>query len=394
MRTKALIATLALATFSIGADEYVLGPLFTPIGEDFGIPPARVAWLISSFALPYALLAPFFGALADQVGRKNVMIHGLVVFILATCGTAFSTSFSWALLSRLMTGAAAAAIMPTVFAAIGDNLKGSQQLQAMGLVQLGLTLGLILSPAIGSYLVELTDWRGSFWAISLIGLVTLLFGLLLLPSERTGKTLKNHEKPSWSVVLSQPGVIPALTMMLLGLGVAVGTYAIMGELLRSRYDYSTEQVGMVLASFGATTIIGNLLVGPIFSLFKNTITVIAAGMLCVAVGIGTVTLTSELTFSGFWIAGALWMIGGGFAAPALQSFIGNLDAKNKGLLLALGSSALNLGIMAMTGLEGWLLASVGREAVGFVAIASVLCSILFLLNYHKFMRNLATQSGA
>ncbi|MBL3827205.1 MULTISPECIES: MFS transporter [unclassified Marinobacter] len=394
MRTKALIATLALATFSIGADEYVLGPLFTPIGEDFGIPPAQVAWLISSFALPYALLAPFFGALADQVGRKNVMIPGLVLFVLATCATALSTSFTWALLSRVVTGAAAAAIMPTVFATISDNLKGSQQLQAMGVVQLGLTLGLILSPAIGSYLVVLANWRSSFWAISLIALVTLLFCLLLFPSERRANTLKTDEKLSWPLALSQPGVFPALTMMMLGLGVAVGTYAIVGELLRSRYDYSTGQVGMVMASFGATTIIGNLLVGPLHRLFHNTITVIAAGMLCVAAGIGTVTLTSELSFTEFWIAGACWMIGGGFAAPALQSLLGNLDDRNKGLILASGSSCLNLGIMAMTGLEGWLLASVGREAVGLVAVASVLCSILLLLNYHKFTRKLFTQSSS
>lgn len=394
MRVKALIATLTLATFSIGADEYVLGPLFTPIGEDFGIPPAKVAWLISSFALPYALLAPFFGALADQVGRKNVMIPGLVMFILATCGTALATSFPLALLSRLLTGAAAAAVMPTVFATISDNLKGPQQLQAMGLVQLGLTLGLILSPAIGSYLVELTDWRSSFWAISLVGGITLVFSWFFLPSESKETTLNNHEKLTWPVVLSQPGVVPAFTMMMLGLGVAVGTYAIIGELLRSRYDYSTGQVGIVMASFGATTIIGNLLVGPLYRLLKINIHVIAAGMLCVAVGIGTVTLTSELSFPGFWLAGALWMIGGGFAAPALQSFLGNLDARNKGLLLALGGSCLNLGIMAMTGLEGWLLASVSREAVGLVAVVSVLCSILFLLNYHKFMRKLSTQSSS
>ena len=379
MKNRILIASLAMATFTIGADEYVLGPLLTPIGNDFSVDPAKVAWLISAFALPYALLAPMFGILADRFGRKRVILPGLVAFILATVGTALASSFSMAVVSRVLTGVGAAAVMPNVFAFVGDHFREADQPRVMGYVQMGLTLGLILSPAMGAFLAEIIGWREAFWAISAVASVTTCLSLIILPSART-KAPSAPAQPSSHLYLAfRPGVLPAIGMMILGLGVAIGTYAVVGELLRARYDLSTGHIGMIMTFFGLLTVLGNLLVSPLFKLFKEAQKVICAGMVLVGLGIGTVTLAENLPYPAFLLAGAFWLIGGGFAAPALQVLIANLAPEHRGLLLALGSSGLNLGIAMMTILEGWLFASMGREIIGILAVGSITVSVWWLL---------------
>ena len=244
---------------------------------------------------------------------------------------------------------------------------------------MGLTLGLIVSPAAGAFLVEIYGWREAFWAISAIAAVTACLSLVILPSGKAkapNAAVQAH--PQLHLAL-RPGVLPAIGMMVLGLGVAIGTYAIVGELLRARYDLPTGHIGLIMAFFGLLTVVGNLLVSPVFNLLKEAPKVISAGMILVGLGIGTVTLTGNLPYPVFLLAGAFWLIGGGFAAPALQVFIANLAPDHRGLLLALGSSGLNLGIAMMTILEGWLFASMGREIIGIMAVAFIAVSVMWLL---------------
>ncbi|TFH84874.1 MFS transporter [Billgrantia azerbaijanica] len=384
MQNKLLIAGLVLATLTIGADEYVLGPLLTPIGDDFDVEPTRVAWMVSTFALPYALLAPIFGALADRVGRKCVMITRLVVFAAATAGTALASTFAFGLTTRVLTGAAAAAVMPNIFACIGDVVAPDQQPQAMGRVQLGLTLGLILSPVVGAWMSEVFGWRAAFWLIACIALIAVLVLYRLLPGRSlTADAHIVKRTTTWVDTISSPGALIAIITMTLGLGIAVGTYALMGEMLRSRYGIGTATVGIIMAFLGLSTIIGNALVAPAFRLFGTPPRVILAGMVGTVTGIATITLVDALPLPLFVMASVVWLISGGCAAPSLQSYMATIGGENRGFLLAIGSSGLNIGIMLMTAIEGWFFSAYGRTLVGLVAVASIGLSVLLLARHQS-----------
>lgn len=368
MSRAILLPVLAGTAFTIGADEYVLGPLLTPIGADFGVAPARVVWMVSAFALPYALLAPLFGALADRQGRRRIMLPGLLVFVAATAGTALAPSFELALLARVLTGAGAAAVLPNVFATVGDLITAEAQPRAMGRVQLGLTLGLIASPALGAWAAEWLGWRSAFWLIAGAGLLSTIALWPRLPGRPADSA---RPAVSWRALLATPGAAAALAAMTLGIGVAVGTYALVGEFLRERYGFGTLAVGGLMALFGLYTVLGNLLVGPATRLLGDPPRVILAGIAGVGAGLAVITLVDRLPLAGFLLAGALWLVLGGCAAPALQSYLAGIGGHQRGLLLALASSGLNLGIMLMTALEGWLYASFGREAIGLLATGAV-----------------------
>ncbi len=375
MSNRLLAITLALATFTVGADEFVLGPLLTPIGTALQTEPAHVAWLITAFALPYAVLAPVFGILSDRIGRRRVLLPGLTVFIVATAGTAIASDMPTALMTRLVTGIAAAAVTPNVFAVAGDLSTDAERAGAMGRVQLGLTLGLITSPALGAWLAAAVSWRAAFWLIAFIGTVALIAIARTLPTDRGNGETTQAGDGAVLPVLRRPGAIAAVTTMMLGLGVAVGTYAMIGEILRERYDLGTASVGALMALFGLFTVVGNLLVGPMTRTLGDVPRTIAVGMAGTSLGIGGVTLADPLPLAGFLGAAGCWLIAGGFAAPALQTHLAELGGRQRATLLALGSSGLNLGIMLMTAVEGWLYAAYGRVSVGVVAVVAVAAAV-------------------
>lgn len=66
-----LLPVLALAVYFVGATEFMLSPLLTPLAEAFDTTPAAASWLVSGYALSYAMAAPVFGYFSDRIDRDG-----------------------------------------------------------------------------------------------------------------------------------------------------------------------------------------------------------------------------------------------------------------------------------------------------------------------------------
>jgi predicted MFS family arabinose efflux permease len=249
-------------------------------------------------------------------------------------------------------------------------------------VQLGLTLGLIVSPAFGAWLTPALGWRSAFLLIAALGTGAGLTLWRWLPLARgAAPGAAPGCRRGWRELLATPGAAAAVATMTLGLGVAVGTYALVGEFLRERYALGTATIGGVMALFGLFTVAGNALVGSAFRRFGTPPRVILVGIAGAGAGIGFIAFAPALPLAGFLLAGAVWLVAGGCAAPALQSYLATVGGADRGMLLALGSSGLSLGIALMTALEGWLYAAHGRRAVGAVALGAIAVAVLWLARH-------------
>ncbi|WP_243856039.1 MULTISPECIES: MFS transporter [Cytobacillus] len=74
-------------------------------------------WLVTVFAVTYAITAPFFGRASDKNGRNFYYIRVIVIFSSAL--TAFSSSFTWLIISRILVGWSVAASTPLIYTIIG-----------------------------------------------------------------------------------------------------------------------------------------------------------------------------------------------------------------------------------------------------------------------------------
>lgn len=351
MTTTLRLPILFLIAFLVGADEFLLGPILTPIGRELAVPPERVTAFIAAYSLPLALLAPFAGALSDRFGRMAVLLPASAVFGLSSIATGLAPSFEVALISRVLTGVGSAGMLPVAFALAGDE-PGERSARAIAVVQAGLTLGIILSPGLGALAAELVSWRFAFAALGGAALAVALaafFAAGPVPANAAGPAPAGDQGQRLVT-----GAVGSLVAMALGLGGAVGIFALVGERLRDLFDLGTLAIGSVYALFGAATLLGNLAMPWLVHRLGSGRRVMRLALIGV---LGAVLSVFALPAPGFVVVSLAllaWAVLGGAGAPALQSHLASLSPRRRGTLIALGTSALNLGVAASSGCAGVL----------------------------------------
>ncbi|WP_116133541.1 MFS transporter [Tropicimonas sp. IMCC34043] len=353
---------LFLIAFLVGSDEFLLGPILTPIGHDLSVTPERVTLFIGAYALPLALLSPLLGGLSDRFGRRRVLLPSVVMFCLGSLGTAIAPDYGLALATRVLTGFGAAGMLPIAFATAADSgpVRAPANIAA---VQAGLTMGIILAPLYGSAVTSLFGWHWAFAGLGLVGGLSVL-GLGQLSDARP----KDEPSPAAGPVLV-PGALGAIVAMGFGLGGAIGIYALAGERLREITNLGTGGVGAIYAGFGILTLAGNLLMPKAIVCARGgrqlmqicLVGVLAAIVLLFSFPLGTM---------GACLTMALWAFLGGLGAPGLQTYLADLSASRRGVLMALAASAMNLGVALWSAVAASLFVA-GSHFVGLLALVII-----------------------
>lgn len=222
-----------LIAFLVGADEFLLRPILTPIGADLSVPRERIALYITAYSLPLAIMAPILGGVSDRCGRLVVLVPSTLVFGFASIATSFVPTFETGIVTRILTGAASGGMLGIAMAMVGD-LGEKPAPKAIAFVTSGLTLGIILSPGIGALSAEFWSWPFAFAALGGLALIVVLTGLPSLRSSPAHRS--NTDAGEAAGPLFAPGALGSLIAMAAGLGGAAGCFALVGERLRALYE--------------------------------------------------------------------------------------------------------------------------------------------------------------
>jgi len=164
-----LLAALSMiGPFSIDA----VFPSFPLIGASFGVDDTALQQLISVYLITYAAMSLFHGAISDAIGRKPVMVAGMLVYALASVGAAMSTSFATLLACRGLQGVCAGAGLVVGRAVIRDTFEGAGAQRLMSRVMMIFGVAPVIAPMVGALLLPLGGWHGIFWVLT--GFTTLL----------------------------------------------------------------------------------------------------------------------------------------------------------------------------------------------------------------------------
>lgn len=180
-----LLAALSMiGPFSIDA----VFPAFPLIGARFAMDNTALQQLISVYLITYASMSLFHGAISDAIGRKPVIVTGMLVYALASAGAAMSTSFTMLLLCRGLQGMCAGAGLVVGRAVIRDSLEGPAAQRLMSRVMMIFGVAPVIAPMVGALLLGLGGWHGIFWVLTAFTALLSLALLLLLdethPPER------------------------------------------------------------------------------------------------------------------------------------------------------------------------------------------------------------------
>ncbi len=120
------------------------------------------------YLLCSAIMQLFIGPISDNLGRRNVMLWGLALFMIATLGCIFAPNATVFLLFRVGQAVIATAMVLSR-AVIRDLYTQDQSASVIGYVTMGMAVVPMVSPALGGLLEELFNWKASFWVLFLIG---------------------------------------------------------------------------------------------------------------------------------------------------------------------------------------------------------------------------------
>ena len=157
--------------FLIGSDTFVVAPLLPSLAKAFDVSTTQSGWLVSVYAIGYALTGLVSGPISDRGNRRIILTLGMVVFALATAACAVSPGFWTMFIFRFITGGAAAIAAPQVWAMI-PTLVGPDQksvLRVMGYTTAGLSIAQVVGVPLGS-LLAIIDWRIVFPIIGVCSL--------------------------------------------------------------------------------------------------------------------------------------------------------------------------------------------------------------------------------
>ena len=216
-----VLASLALCTLlpslAISSANVALPVLATELRAGF----AQVQWVVLAYLLATTSLIVAAGRLGDLVGRRRLLLAGLVLFTAASGACALAPGLPWLIAARALQGVGAAAMMALTMAMVGAALPRSRTGSAMGLMGTMSAIGTALGPSLGGLLVAAVGWPAVF-AINLpLGL--LAFGLAWrhLPAERGVGVAAGFDVPGtlW-LALTLAGYALATTWHLLWLPLA------------------------------------------------------------------------------------------------------------------------------------------------------------------------------
>nr|WP_272953779.1 MFS transporter [Ensifer canadensis] len=374
---------LALAVFFVGATEFMLSAMLAPLAQAFDITPAHASWLVSSYALSYAIAAPIFGFLSDRMDRRRLLLVSLVLFAVDGLALTIAPSFGAAIALRMFGGLASAALIPTAFALVSDIVPAHRQSAAMGAVMIGMTFGIVAGPVFAGILTDAFDWRTPFHVTATGCLVTFIIAQRVIPSQPSRRPAKKPKRLfAWIV---RGSITRPLLAKGLWNGTAVAGFLLAGEVLRLRHGLSVGAVGVSVSAFGLGLAIGNLGIGPVSRLCrKDDVTlVVALALLILAV---STFMLAPLPLAGGLVCLVIWGFALGLAAPASTSMLATRSDSDKGQVLAVSESLNNLAILAVLPIAATQLEVAGTASAMIVLGVSLAASLALTMVDRRFLR--------
>jgi ACDE family multidrug resistance protein len=384
--TMALVILSAIPLIMVLGNSMLI-PVLPTVSKELNVSSFKVSLLITLFSIPAAIVIPVAGILADRIGRKKVIVGGLILYGLGGLLAGLSSvigggSYLFLLISRIIQGIGAAGTAPIAMVLVGDLYTGDARSKSLGIIEASNAMGKVLSPILGS-LIALITWYAMFFAFPLLCLpvALALWKWIEEPAARQEPPPLAEYKQKITKIFRRQGrwlttsfFVGAVTMFSM-----FGVLFYLSDFMEKTYRLDGIKKGFVLSVPLLALCVTAYLTG---SHVKEK-----TGQMKKLILIGLILMTVFIAFPP-WIDGMWWLIafsffmgiGAGLILPCLNTLITSaVGQQERGIITSLYGSVRFFGVAIGPPVYGALsdrpfLLFLGNAAL--LALAAVLAAIL------------------
>ena len=397
--SKRNLYILTFVLFVVMLGYGIVIPILPFYVEDMGAGGTELGLLVASYAVMRLICGPIWGSLSDRVGRKPILIIGILGYAITMLWFGLATQLWMLFAARILSGILSSATAPTSMAYIGDSTPEKERGGGMGMLGAAGGVGTILGPALGGLLAG-DSFSLPFFIAAGLSLLSLLLAWLFLPEslpagERTGlrqaagnPTGENAAGKGivdlrlWLQTVRSPlGILFVLTFIstcgLMIFASIFGLYAL------ERFGFGPQDVGVMMMVLGLVSAVAQGgLAGPLTRRWGDE-AVIRGGLLATIAGFGWMLLADS-----YWmilLATAFFGLATTLQIPALTSLTSRRATLPQGIVMGLSNSFVSLGRIFGPLLAGFLFdVNIRLPYAGGIAVMGLgfVVSVVFVETQH------------
>jgi len=370
----------------------------------------EVQWIVIAYLVAITTLIVSVGRMGDLLGRRRLLLMGLLVFISASACCGMASELWQLIVARVAQGLGAAIMMALTMAFVGDIVPKEKTGSAMGVLGTMSAIGTALGPSLGGLLITGLGWQAIFLINLPLGILALFWAYRYLPVERSQSKSPVRFDHSGTLVLMLTLAVYALAMTVghgkfglsnlllvcisaLGVGVFIFVESkVKFPLIRlALFRNPTLSAGFATSSLVATVMMATLVVGPFYlagalglAAAKVGLVMSCGPLVAALTGVPVGRMVDKFGTYSTTIIGLLGMVTGsallplmpisfgipGYVAPLVvitagyalfqvannTSVVGNIQSEERGVVSGLLNLSRNLGLITGASVMGAIFA--------------------------------------
>lgn len=384
---------LALGTFAVGTESFMLAGLLPAIATDLATTVVAAGQLVTVFALAYAFSSPILTALTGRFSRRRLMIFTMLGFALANL-IAFAAPNYWVLMfARVLLAFTAGLFVPGANALAGVIAGPEKRGTALAIVNGGITIAVAFGVPLGSIVGETLGWRMTFAGVAGLSALASLGLMVGLPAA-IGQGLPVASLGERLATARRPAILLSLLVTTLWATGAYTVYTYLALFIADTTSLPATEVGYVFFAWGIAAGIGVIVGGKLVDrlgarrVIPHCLIAMIASFVILSLSVDTFSPGQALIPV---ILGVLvWGVAHWSFYPAQQAgLIGIAGLKGTPIALSLNASFMYLGFSLGAALGSLTLSVASVTALGWVAAACEASALILHLLIRQRVSNTA-----
>ncbi|MGO3886247.1 MAG: DHA2 family efflux MFS transporter permease subunit [Mycetocola sp.] len=295
------LTVLVISALMMILNETVLSVALPKLMSEFGVTATSAQWLTTAFLLTMAVVIPTTGFLLQRFRTRQLFIFAMIAFLIGTALAAIAPSFAVILVARVIQALCAAIILPLLMSTTMTLVAPERRGAVMGINSIVISVAPAIGPTLSGIVIQGMGWRWIFGLMLPIVVIVFVIGLVAL--RNTGPTRKLpldvisvvlsafafggivYALANASEVVRGEWVIPAVSLL-------VGAVALVLFVRRQRrltaqsdsallnlrpFGYGNFTLGVVILALGMATMLGTVVVLPLYLEGALGLAVVAIG---------------------------------------------------------------------------------------------------------------------